>query len=171
MDDLTRAVGLLRPLVADGAEGGAEQRLARHGWRLTDVGRRLWSSEGFVGQLFPGLGRDDTDQFDVTLLARPGDGDDGDDGDHEERCHEEFTALFGDGVERLRPVLGEPGFVGEVGQDGFPEEIDAAMLALWQTGAGGLFLAYMHEDSGLPFRIVVIVDLAGRQPPRVAVER
>jgi hypothetical protein len=35
------------------------------------------------------------------------------------------------------------------------------MTAVWQAGAGGLCLAYTHEDSGLPFRIIVAVDLAG----------
>jgi hypothetical protein len=63
------------------------------------------------------VGRGGADLFEVTLLTEPGDVDDA---EHEERRHEEFSALFDDGVERLRPTLGEPDFVGEVGQDGFP---------------------------------------------------
>lgn len=112
----------------------------------------------FAGQLFPGLGRGGAGLFEVTVLAKPGDVDDA---EYEERRHEEFSAPFEAGVERLRPGLGTPDFVGEPDQDGFPEEIDAAKTAIWQAGAGGLFLAYTHEDSGLPFRIIVVVDLAG----------
>lgn len=116
MDDLTRAVDLLMPLVTN--DGDADQRLLRHGWRSTD--HRSWSSGGCTGHLFPDL-------FEVTLLAEPGDVDDT---EYEERLHEEFTALFEDGVRRLRPRLGAPDVVGEVGQDGFPEELDAAMTAM-----------------------------------------
>src|SRR3990170_2083769 len=105
MDDLVSAVDLLRPLVADGTEGDAEPRLVRHGWRVADGDRRTWSSGEFAGQLFPGLGRGGADLFEVTLLAKPGDVDDA---EYEERRHEEFSALFEAGVERLRPWLGAP---------------------------------------------------------------
>lgn len=171
---LARATDALLPLVdgagaagalgAVGAPGaaGAEQRLAARGWREADARRRIWSSGELVGQLFPGAGRDGSDHLEVSLVAVPGDVDDA---GAEERLDEEFRALFEGGLEHVRRALGPPGLVGAVGQDGFPEEIDAVLVAEWQAGAGGLFLAYMHEDSGLPFRIVAVVGFPGTRRP------
>lgn len=161
---LVRALSILLPLLADGATVGTERLLASHGWQVADRARRTWSSGGLVGQLFPGAGRDGSDHFEISLVAAPGDVDDA---PAEERLHEEFSARFDDGFEYVGRFLGRPDLVGVVGQDGFPEEVDAVMIATWPVGAGGFFLAYTHEDSGLPFRIVAIVDVferSDRQP-------
>lgn len=156
LEDAARAAEILAPLTSDSATGSTEEKLAANSWRVTDSVRGLWSVSGLTGQLFSDLGRGETDLFEVTLLSTPGDVDDG---EYEAGVHDKFTIFFTDVVDRVRDVLGEPNFVGNsYGEEGFPEEIEASQLALWQADSGGFLIAHTHDDSGLPFNIVALVD-------------
>lgn len=159
LEDAARAAETLAPLTTEDVVGGTEEKLSARGWQVTDRERDLWSASSFTGQLFSELGRGETDLFEVTLLSTPGDVDDG---EYEAATHDKFAILFTDVVDRVRDVLGEPDFVGnEYGEEGFPEEIEASQLALWQASSGAFMIAHTHDDSGLPFNIMALVDFLG----------
>lgn len=159
LGDAARVAEALAPLTTVGAVGSTEERLAARGWQVTDGERGLWSVNDFTGQLFTELGRGETDLLEVTLLSVEGDVDDG---EYEAATHDKFAILFTDVVDRVRDVIGEPDFVGnEYGEEGFPEEIEASQLALWQGVSGGFMIAHTHDDSGLPFNIMAFVDFLG----------
>ncbi|MEU5992943.1 hypothetical protein ABZ806_28590 [Spirillospora sp. NPDC047418] len=71
----------------------------------------------------------------------------------EEQLAEDFEIRFRTNLAQVGRRLGEPAFVGTYGDEGFPEDIDAVMIALWPMNSAGLSLNFKHEDSGLPFRI------------------
>lgn len=68
---------------------------------------------------------------------------------------DEFEAKFASSVSEVRLVMGEADFVGEYGDQGFPEDVDAMAIAQWRHDGSQLAVNLKHEDTGLPFRITV----------------
>lgn len=130
-----------------------EDRLLAAGWNPGDPGsaglHRSWHSAGLVATQF---GRGSDALVEVTVDIRHPDPDDM---SSEDAMLDEFEAKFASSVSEVRLVMGEADFVGEYGDQGFPEDVDAMAIAQWRHGGSQLAVNLKHEDMGLPFRITV----------------
>jgi hypothetical protein len=114
--------------------------------------RREWQKGDIVAAQF---GRGSTAFLETTVeIARP----DPEDPDSEDQLTVEFERRFGRNLAQLVAHLGEATFVGSYGDEGFPDDADAVMIALWRISSGMVALNFKHEDSGVPFRITATVQ-------------
>jgi hypothetical protein len=128
-----------------------EDRLVASGWVEGQPGsgglHRRWQQGDIVAIQF---GRGADAFIEVTLeMAKP----DSEDPHSEDRLTAEFENRFKRNVARASAELGEPAYLGSYGDEGFPDDLDAVMTALWPADSGGVGLNFKHEDWGAPFRI------------------
>ncbi|MGW2890216.1 hypothetical protein ACWDDN_33920 [Streptomyces griseoruber] len=132
-----------------------EDRLRGSGWLEQPPGtrglHREWHNEEIAAVQY-GRGSDSFLEVSIhTTFPDP------EDPDSEERLTVEFEDKFERSLARCIHTLGSAAFVGSYGDEGFPEDVDAVMVALWPVGSGVIALNFKHEDWGVPFRITVTV--------------
>jgi hypothetical protein len=74
---------------------------------------------------------------------------------------DEFYDKYCSALQAAESAFGEPGFNGNMDDEGYPEDQDAEWLALWPAENGRLMIQQKHEDRELPFRICVVVAPPG----------
>jgi len=68
---------------------------------------------------------------------------------------QEFQEKYKETVEEAMATLGSPNFSGGYGIDGYPEDDDAVILALWSLTNGEVRIALRHEDREVPIRLCI----------------
>ena len=76
--------------------------------------------------------------------------------DEYERKLDEYRQEYEDAVIAAQQVLGPPVFNGVVDDEGFPDDQDSLLLALWQLSNARLMIQQKHEDKELPIRLSVV---------------
>jgi hypothetical protein len=78
------------------------------------------------------------------------------DSEYEDKI-DEYTDKFEAAAKDLQAALGKPVFMDGSAAKGFPEDQDAAWLALWQCRNARVMLQQKHEAREYPFRLVLVV--------------
>lgn len=148
MKDVTELIRSLKILLLE--ESRLERVLSCNGWIRTQDGLcRLWSQNGLTVKQY---GRGDSAWIEANIQVLDA-----------VECEEEaasavFEEYFTMAAATISSILGESRFVGEYGDQGFPDDLDAIMRADWGGAHFVLALNFKHEDAGLPFRITVSVE-------------
>ncbi|MFJ8104215.1 hypothetical protein [Streptomyces sp. NPDC096132] len=132
-----------------------EDRLRESGWLEQPPGARGLHREwrnGEIGAVQYGRGLNSFLEVAVDVVLP-----DPEDPDSEERLTVEFEDKFERILARCASTFGAAAFVGSYGDEGFPRDVDAVMVALWPARSGVIALNFKHEDWGVPFRITVTV--------------
>jgi hypothetical protein len=79
------------------------------------------------------------------------------DSEYEDKI-DEYADKFETTAKDLQAALGKPVFIDGSAAKGFPEDQDAAWLALWHGRNARVMLQQKHESREFPFRLVLVVS-------------
>ncbi|MFI7222582.1 hypothetical protein ACIBO5_05110 [Nonomuraea angiospora] len=153
---ITDVVDRLSPVARSTGVAALDERLASVGWHekgpVPGGSRRTWAFGAVSGTQYSSSDR--MSFMEVTVDIRDPESADPED---EGPFYEEFERKFHSAVTEAAEILGPPSFVATYGDQDFPDDMDAVMVAGWRDGGSGLFICFKHEDSGVPFRITAVV--------------
>jgi hypothetical protein len=128
--------------------GGPEASLRAAGWAHTSEGHHRvdFARDRWHVQLFR-AGPYVEATLDVTWPR----------GDEQDAVEERYSEEYETAVAAVASRFGKPAFDGPAGQPGFPDGEQAVRCAVWNEPGARLMVAYRHDGTEHPYRIVVVV--------------